>query len=78
MPVTSEQLDAFHRFGAEQIANGSSDLSWDELFILWESQDARDDVNAAIREGIGDVDAGRYESADKALADIRNEFGFKE
>lgn len=78
MPVTAEQLDAFYRFGAEQIANGSSDLSWEELFILWDSQSVRDEVNAAIREGIADVDAGRYEPADKSLADIRSEFGFKE
>ena len=74
MSVTAEQLDAFHRFGAEQLANGATNLSWDELFIMWESRNNRADANAAIREGLDDIDAGRFHSADEALAEIRDEF----
>lgn len=78
MPVTPEQLESFHRFGVAQIAKGQPDLSWDELFILWESQSSRADVNKAIDEGIADVEAGRFEPAEQALSDLRSEFGFQE
>jgi hypothetical protein len=78
MAVTTQQLDAFHRFGAEKLQNGETELSWDELFILWESRNNRTEVNSAIREGLADVDAGRFESSDKVLADLRDEFGITE
>lgn len=78
MSVTVKQLEAFHRFGAEQLASGQGELSWDELFILWESRNNRDEANTAIREGLADIDAGRFQSADAALADIRRDSGISE
>lgn len=78
MSVTVQQLEAFHRFGAEQLASRQGELSWDELFILWESRNHQEAVNAAICEGLADIDAGRFQSADATLADIRQEFGISE
>jgi hypothetical protein len=78
MSVTVKQLEAFHRFGAEQLASGQGDLSWDELFTLWESRNNRDEANAAIREGLADIDSGQFQSADAALVDIRRDFGISE
>lgn len=78
MPVTAEQLDAFHKFGNDQLSNGRADLTWDELFVLWESSQNPDDIDAAIRQGVADVDAGRFEPISEALTDLRSEFGIDE
>jgi ABC-type transporter Mla MlaB component len=78
MVVTAKQLEAFHRFGAEQLAQTDGELSWDELLILWESRNNRASANDAIREGIADVDAGRFQPVDEALESVRQEFGISE
>lgn len=76
--VTQAQVDSFHRFASEKLAGGGSDLSWDELFIQWRSISEREEVNAAIREGLADVEAGRCQPAVEAMEEIRKEFGFAE
>lgn len=76
MAVTQDQLDDFHRFASDKLANGGADLSWDELFILWQSEYERDEVDAAIREGLADVEAGRVQPANEAMEEIRKEFDF--
>ena len=78
MSVTQTQIDSFHRFASEKLVNGGSDLSWDELFILWQSSCEREEINAAIREGLEDVEAGRCQPAAEAMEEIRKEFGFAE
>jgi hypothetical protein len=76
MPVTQEELDSFHRFASQKLNDESADLSWDELFIHWQSARERDEVNTAIREGLADVEAGRYQDASDAMEEIRKEFDF--
>ena len=76
--VTQQQFDDFRRFASEKLANGGADLTWDELFIWWQSSRERDSVNAAIRQGLAEFDAGRYQPADEAMEEIRQEFGFAE
>jgi len=58
MAVTEEQLDSFHRFAAEKLADDASDLSLQELLDLWrianptpeELQENLRAVKAAIRD----------------------------
>ena len=71
MAVTQEELDRFHRFASEKLGNGGGDLSWDELFIQWESICDQDDVNAAIKQGLADVDAGRHRPASEVMEDLQ-------
>jgi hypothetical protein len=78
MSITQTQIDSFHRFASEKIANGGADLSWDELFIQWQSDCERDEINTAIREGLADVEAGRCLPAAEAMEEIRKEFGLAE
>lgn len=78
MTVTQIELDSFHRFASDRLEGGGEEFTWDELFILWDSTRHRASVNAGIREGLADVDAGRYEPADDAMDEIREEFGFRE
>lgn len=67
MPVTQDELDHFHSFASQRIKQAEDQLTWDELIVLWESTCRRDDVNAAIRRGLADVEEGRYEPANEAM-----------
>jgi hypothetical protein len=78
MPVTQAQLDEFHRFASRRVGREGHELSWDELLVQWESEFDRETVNAAIREGLEDVTAGRFEPAEVVMEEIRREFGFGE
>ena len=78
MPVTKEELDHFHQFAEQAIRCSDSEVSWDELFIQWQSARERSDVNEAIREGLADVEAGRYRPAAEVMEEIRKDFGFSE
>lgn len=78
MTVTNAQLDAFHKFGSDQIARENAELTWDELFVRWESHINQDTIDVAVRHGIADVDAGRSQPIDEALKDLRSEFGIEE
>jgi hypothetical protein len=35
MAVTQDQIDSFHRFASDRIANGGADLSFQEIVALW-------------------------------------------
>ena len=70
MNVTSEQLDDFYRFGTEQIA--TTPMSWEELFLRWESLNQRDQINIAIREGIQEVNAEKSKPVEEVLRSLRN------
>ena len=76
MSSTHEDLDSFNRFAAGRLAGGESPPSLDDLFMEWHDSRARDEINEAIRRGLTDVEAGRYEPADKAMETIRQQFGF--
>jgi len=77
MPVTKDELDHFHQFAANTIQHSEAEVSWDDLFIRWQSSRERSDINSAIREGLADVDAGRFRPATEAMEEIRKEFGFR-
>ena len=71
MAVTQDDLDDFHRFATERLTNGEVDLTIDDLVIEWDSRRNRDDINAAIREGLADVDAGRTRPANEVTEELR-------
>ena len=71
MAVTQKELDNFHRFASEKLDAAGGGLSWDELFIQWQSLYERDDVNAAIRDGLADVDAGRHRAASEVMEELQ-------
>jgi len=58
MPVTKDDIQSFHCFVDERLASGSAE-SLNQLLAEWEQ---RREANAAIRQGIADVDADRTES----------------
>jgi len=56
------------------IQNGVKESSLEELIAKWRAARERDNVNAAIREGIDDIRAGRFRPAKEVTADIRKKY----
>lgn len=82
MPTTAEDLNRFTEFARERLSNEGTDLSLDELFDLWRSENPSDAlysenvsaVNAAIadfRNGDQGTPAGEHSDQ------LRREFGIK-
>jgi predicted transcriptional regulator len=76
MASVREDLANFHEFVVGRLASNVPAVSLDELFIEWYDLRHGDEINAAIRRGLADVDAGRYVPMDDAAESIRREFGF--
>jgi hypothetical protein len=70
MALTTDEFESFAVFSRSRLANGGADLSLDDLVIAWESHQHRDEINAAISEGIEDAKAGRYRAADEVMVDL--------
>jgi hypothetical protein len=60
--ATQEQIESFYRFAKEQLANGGSDRSVDELYDQWRYQNLTPDELAenvaAIQASIDDMKNG--------------------
>ena len=70
MTVTQKQLDDFYRFASDRVRSGGPPLSFDDLLIEWESLQDREDINAATREGLADVEAGRHRPAAEVMEEL--------
>ena len=71
MAVTLEQLDDFHRFASEMLSNGGRELSWGDLILLWQDSLKQDQVNAGIRKGIEEMNAGLGRPLDEFMDEFR-------
>ena len=78
MAVTQDELDSFHRFATERLRKSEEELTIDDLVIEWDSVRNREDINAAIREGLVDIDAGRTRPADQVTEEIRKKHNILE
>ena len=60
--TTQEQIDSFYRFATEQLANGGSDKSIDELYDQWRYENLTpeelEENVAALQAAIDDMNAG--------------------
>jgi len=75
MTVTQQDLDGFYAFATARLRTVGEDLSFDDLVIEWESLRDRDGFNAAIQEGLEDVEAGRHRAADEAMEELGKKQG---
>jgi hypothetical protein len=78
MAVTQDELDSFHRFATGRLTAGAADLTIDDLVIEWDSQRNRGEINAAIREGLADIDAGRTRPACQVTEELRKKHNISE
>lgn len=78
MTVTQDDLDNFHSFASERLTSGGNGLTIDDLVIEWDSVRNREEINAAIREGLADIDAGRTRPADEVTEELRRKHNIPE
>ena len=77
MTLSTEALtdaEAFLAFIAGEIRNGGANKSPEELLHVWRDTHAK--TIEDIRQGMRDLDAGRYRSFEEVDAEIRRKFGF--
>lgn len=80
MATTGEELDRFAEFARQRLGNGGSELSLDELFDLWRSENPSDELYAenvaAVNAAIDDFRKGdRGTPAGEHSDELRREFG---
>jgi len=67
--VTND-LASFHRFVSEQLENGGTKLSPEQVLAMWRE---RLETIESVRRGLDDVDTGRSTPADQMLDELREE-----
>ena len=77
MPITQADLQDFHEFATGRINNGGSEECLEELAYQWQLLRERDDVNADIRQGLADVEAGRGRPAREVCDELAQKYGFR-
>ena len=77
MAVRQEEIDGFHEFATNRIREGAEEITFDDLVMEWESLRDREDINAAIREGLADVEAGRHRPASEVMKELAEKYGIK-
>lgn len=77
MSFTSEQLESFHHFAQVRLQTEPAE-SLEELVDLWRLEHPSDEeqveVHEAIRQGLADIEAGRYRPADVVMAELRTKY----
>ncbi len=78
MAVTEKEIDQFQQFARTKIADDGEELTWQELFNSWMLEcpptDERQQVNAIIRQGIADIDAGRTRPVEHVNDEMRKKY----
>jgi hypothetical protein len=77
--TTQEQIESFYRFATEQLENGSSEKSVDELYDQWryENRSPRDMTEnvAAVQASIDDMNNGETgRDAGEVIREMREKF----
>jgi len=68
-------LETFHQFVGQQLANGGSHLSPEQVLAMWRE---RLETIGAVREGLEAVDAGRTKPLDQFARDFRKRYNISE
>ena len=78
MNLTEQDIERFHDFAKAKVVGGQEDLTWRQLFQDWllehPSEKEREEVNAIIRQGIADIDAGRSRPAEEVHDELRKKY----
>jgi hypothetical protein len=77
MSTTHDQLAAFQQFAHRKVDAGEAE-SLEELFDLWrlEHPTAQEqaEVHEAIRQGLADIEAGRFRPANEVMQERRAKY----
>lgn len=80
--ANQEQLDHFYRFATDQLANGGSEKSIDELYDQWRFENPtagqQADIYAALDESLDDIENGHHRPADAVICELRAKYKLSE
>lgn len=76
MPTTREELDRFHQFAIDRLATADPTPEIDDLMQAWCDERERGEINAVIRQGLADIDAGLGRQAMEVSEELRARYGF--
>ena len=68
--------EIFYDYLGHQIQNGGKDSSPEDLLKFWRQE--FDEAVEDIRQGMADIEAGRYRSFDQVDADMRRKHGIQD
>jgi hypothetical protein len=78
MSSTLDDLAAFQQFAHQKVDSGEAE-SLEELFDLWRLEhptpEEQAEIHEAIRQGLADIEAGRYRPAEEVMAELRAKYG---
>ena len=74
---TLEELNRFHEFAMDSIREHGETVSLIQLFRKWLALKEREEVNAAIRQGLAEMEAGLSRPADECMAEFRLRHGIQ-
>ena len=75
MSTALQELNSFHQFALNSLRSRDEYVSLENLLETWRAQRERDEVNAAIRDGLADIEAGRYRPAAEVMEEFRKKHG---
>ena len=75
MSTALQELNNFHQFALDSLRIRDEYVSLESLLEIWRAQKEREEVNAAIREGLADIEAGRYRPAAEVMEEFRKKHG---
>jgi hypothetical protein len=74
----TNELQEFHRFVAEKLANGGAGLSPEEVVDEWRilhpNPEELTESAAVLRQALAEADRGAHAPVDRVIADIRQKF----
>ena len=73
MTISQSDLDSFHYFATNELAQAVREVSLEELVSQWRAQQDDAETLASIRRGIADAEAGRVQDLNEVDAKIRTE-----
>jgi hypothetical protein len=76
MTVTQNDLDNFHHFASQELAQPRHALSLEDLVRQWSEQRGRAETVESVRRAVVDADSGRVRDVEEVDAAIRSELGF--
>jgi len=76
MSSKQQLLEDFYQFALGRLSQGQNELELDELMLHWYDSKEGEQINATIRQGLADMDAGLGKPAHVVSDDLRKKFGF--
>lgn len=76
MSDTQQLLEEFHQFALGRLSHGKTELELDDLMLQWYDSKESEEINATIRQGLVEMNAGLGKPPGVVSSELRKKFGF--